>query len=99
MNLESTNTVSLLTAISANTETIAEMQNDLTVLVGKVTDLQHTAEKDRDLVWGQIKEVHSLLESLNESNEYYCNRCHDLLLIVASLVLVLGITAIMGKWV
>ena len=64
MNLESTNTVSLLTAISANTETIAVMQNDLTVLVGKVTDLQHTAEKDRDLVWGQIKEVHSLLESL-----------------------------------
>ena len=54
MNLESTNTVSLLTAISANTETIAVMQNDLTVLVGKVTDLQHTAEKDRDLVWGQI---------------------------------------------
>ena len=90
MNLESTNTVSLLTAISANTETIAVMQNDLTVLVGKVTDLQHTAEKDRDLVWGQIKEVHSLLESLNESNEYYCN---------ASLVLVLGITAIVGEWV
>ena len=43
MNLESTNTVSLLTAISANTETIAVMQNDLSVLVGKVTDLQHTA--------------------------------------------------------
>lgn len=97
MNLESTNTVSLLTAISANTETIAEMQNDLTVLVGKVTELQHNADKDRDLVWGQISEVHSLLESLNENNDYYCNRCHDLLLIVAGLVLVLGITAIVGK--
>jgi len=97
MNLESTNTVSLLSAISANTETIAEMQNELTELVSKIHDMQSRIATDHDQVWGQIKEVHNLLETLNETNEYYCDRCHDLLVMIAGLIFIGGLFAIIGK--
>ena len=97
MNLESTNTVSLLSAISANTETIAEMQNDLAVLTDSISQMQRSIEIDHDQVWGQIKEVHFLLESINESNEYYCNIFNGLLVTVTGLVLVLGLFAIMFR--
>jgi len=97
MNLESTNTVSLLSAISANTETIAEMQNELTELVSKIKEMQVHIATDHDQVWGQINEVHNLLETLNETNEYYCDRCHDLLVMIAGLIFIGGLFAIIGK--
>ncbi len=99
MNLENTNTVSLLSAISANTETIAEMQNELTGLVAKIHDMQSRIATDHDQVWGQIKEVHDLLETLNETNEYYCDRCHDLLVMIAGLIFIGGVFAIIASMI
>jgi len=92
MNLDDTNSVSLLTAISANTETIAVLQNDLTGLVWTIKELNTQITRDHDQVWGQIKEVHSLLSELNDNNEYYCDRCHDLLVMIAGLIFIFAIT-------